>query len=96
MLDTDVGNHNNHNESLEGSGEIDTTKQSSQNSKSTIYVAVPAKENKKVKCPHCNHKIQLTRRDSIITCPNCFEYMHVVYIKKSDDEKKKSTKNLII
>ncbi len=67
----------------------DLTEQSNINkSKSTIYVAVPVPENKRPKCPHCNKKITINRRENIIMCPECFEYMHVVFIIKNKPESK--------
>ena len=75
--------------------EAESKSSSSQGTKSTIYVAIPVKENKKVKCPHCNTRVKLARRDTILTCPECFEYMHVVYIKKGDASTTSSKRSII-
>ncbi len=57
-------------------------------SKSTIYVAIPVSENSEAQCPHCQTQVKITRRTSIIECPHCANYMHVVFIKKDNPEKK--------
>jgi DNA-directed RNA polymerase subunit RPC12/RpoP len=54
-------------------------------SKSTIYVATPVSENSECECPHCHNKILVTRRASIIECPQCANYMHVVFVKKKSE-----------
>lgn len=61
-------------------------------SKSTIYVATRVDENLEAKCPHCQVQVKITRRTSIIECPHCGNYMHVVFVTKKDKgpEKKKS------
>ena len=82
---------------IENLENIENTEPTPQSSKSTIYVSIPVKENLKVKCPHCSTRFKLARRDNIVTCSHCFEYMHVVYIRKGNgkDIGKKTTNRSI-
>lgn len=58
-------------------------------SKSTIYVATPVNEDMGCECPHCHEKVTITKRTAIVECPNCANYMHVVFVKKASEEKSK-------
>ena len=54
-------------------------------SKSTIYLATPVEDGSSATCPHCKEEIPITRQMSIVQCPECDNYMHIVFVKKSSD-----------
>jgi len=55
-------------------------------SKTTIYMATPVKNDSVAECPHCHEKINVTRKMSIVQCDYCSEYMHIVFVSKSEAE----------